>query len=1421
MSEIFDPTLLDRIVPPGSGTWNILNNLAALKTTLGETEGEERLQIILRPHEEAHFSPKRDHAVMQQRERLDRALLALTLLEIGCETGQIAESVVRETAPVSFGTLTLSEAFFHYCDVYLFFGVRLLAGRLYAPAWWRPGTAPKLERIKNQRSFPLAVPPKIGTAMLDSPCSRLIDKLLQRINSRGLRFLDGFTSGADEPANYELWLRGLLLEIDENVTARFRDITSSLVDFAITRTAFYKSLQPEEVLFHDTTPTNKRQPISRGWIASNPIIARLALADIYYLARLLRAEISTAGHVTYAKSSWLHLLRFHLVLHDQMDQADRLVEAEDVLRAVFGFACDLVQNATELTDERESRFFRPENYSTPPESNRRWREVFDEEMKEIKRQRAVRSYQVVPPIDPSATPRSAGQQIEDLSLGWSQALVSSDQPCHRVGVAFSGGGIRSATFNLGILQGLQEFDLLRQADYLSSVSGGGYTHSWLAGNVLRTRNWLAIDTSWDESIEHLRSYSNYLAPLKGILSADTWSMGVSWLRNTFLIQLTGFTWLLALLLAGHIALKLFFVAVKAYPVASWHTAFPNFSLRYGIPCDALALSLLGTLVTLTLLYNFTSDRTQTGKNSPQTRLVRRLAVLPTSIAAYIIAAVIWSVAANSQDLATHVHYSYLLVHAWHKFPLMLGFAFISLLLVGSAALIPKVPCDWMTTIGGISRAFGISALCVLVLYLDLCAILFLFLKEWVGDQLRFLPYAFVYGPALVLIAFTVSVVLMIGLSGRFTVESQREWWTRFGSWILIYGISAMLWSAFAVFGPRLTQLLLGLHHWAIPTATIVGWVGTVLSGLFAGKSNKTAGDGSSTKSPALEYLARASGLLFICGSIVIAATVLYQFLRNFIPKEFPPSNYWGSLQSIPVSAILFTSVVVIACGLLFSWLFELNIFGINQFYRNRLVRCYLGATRWTPGIRKPHPFTGFDFNDDTLLMDLRQGFRGPFPIFNCALNLGGSADLALNTRHSASFTLTPLRCGSDRPKVGYAPTGSTLENGSQRCFADGVMLGQAVSISGAAASPNMGYNTSPLVAFLLTMFNVRLGWWFPNPGQARWYSRGLNFSLYYLTRELFGIADEHRQYLNISDGGHFENLGIYELIRRRCEVIIASDAECDEQLQFGGLGNVIRICETDFGAVIDIDVKSIRQQKDGVSLAHCAVGTIKYSNGDLGYLIYLKASISGDEDVSIAQYRSSHPSFPHESTANQFFTEDQFESYRKLGQHVVRQSLRGTRPGEHPLAVAQRLFDVLVPSGCSSEAFLKHTKELDRIWNACRKSPVLHPFIDELMSVQPAIAQQSPVQPPFGPGSQHQRSEEFCMGLELLQLMENVFMDLRLDDFWEHPDNRGWAILFMRWARSPRFRSIWQQAKRTYGIRFEYFCSARLGLARDNPIARV
>jgi hypothetical protein len=581
-----------------------------------------------------------------------------------------------------------------------------------------------------------------------------------------------------------------------------------------------------------------------------------------------------------------------------------------------------------------------------------------------------------------------------------------------------------------------------------------------------------------------------------------------------------------------------------------------------------------------------------------------------------------------------------------------------------------------------------------------------------------------------------------------------------------------------------------------------------VSGLIAGNSSATKGDGEQIKARAVGLVAKVSAFIFILGALISVSTLLHVAqLKLWTNRAFTSADYWVGLDAVLNQGMAVTAFVLFLLGVIFSWRFDINIFGLNQFYRNRLVRCYLGATHQP----RPDPFTGFDGEDDIHLTDLRYSkdpehpFPGPLPIVNCALNLGGSSDLSVHTRRSASFSLTPLRCGSSRTLVGYAPTGG---NGTGESYAGGVTLGQAISVSGAAANPNMGYHTSGLVAFLLTSFNVRLGWWFPNPGKRRWNRASLRSNLYYLVKEFFGLAHEQGVFVNVSDGGHFENLGIYELVRRQCKVIIACDAECDSDLSFGSLGSMIRMCETDFGVKIHLDVASIRKQEQTKkSQAHCAIGRIQYSNGSQGYLIYLKASITGDEDVGIEQYRVVHPDFPHETTADQFFAEDQFESYRRLGHHVALKTFRGTSVGEHPVIAAGELFDRWAPSSFTNAAFLTHTKTVEELWERFRTDSELTDLLRELTDGKP------------GPNPLTQR--ELCTCLEMIQLMENVYLDLQLDDYWDHPDNRGWVVAFSQWARSRKFRETWERHHRVFGIRFEYFCNQRLGLSRDHPVVRA
>ena len=167
----------------------------------------------------------------------------------------------------------------------------------------------------------------------------------------------------------------------------------------------------------------------------------------------------------------------------------------------------------------------------------------------------------------------------------------------------------------------------------------------------------------------------------------------------------------------------------------------------------------------------------------------------------------------------------------------------------------------------------------------------------------------------------------------------------------------------------------------------------------------------------------------------------------------------------------------------------------------------------------------------------------------------------------------------------------------------------------------------------------------------------LFFGLGYLLQELFGTADDQSRYIYLSDGGHFENLGVYELIRRKCKWIIVGDGEQDENYVFNALGGLIRKCETDLGVTVNVNINTIKDRTGPGSEYHkaqFAVGEICYADGSKGRILYIKSSLGGDEPADILQYHYEHPAFPHESTADQFFHESQFESYRKLGRFIAR-----------------------------------------------------------------------------------------------------------------------------------------------------------------------
>jgi len=377
---------------------------------------------------------------------------------------------------------------------------------------------------------------------------------------------------------------------------------------------------------------------------------------------------------------------------------------------------------------------------------------------------------------------------------------------------------------------------------------------------------------------------------------------------------------------------------------------------------------------------------------------------------------------------------------------------------------------------------------------------------------------------------------------------------------------------------------------------------------------------------------------------------------------------------------------------------------LHALYRNRLIRAFLGASYRD---RNPDAFTGFDPKDDPPIHTLwpkRDEVTGawpqpqpvewrPFHILNLTLNIVSSKHLAWQERKAASFTVSPLHCGTSirtggaTEKPGLAAAGSKQESSAtdpkdERRGAyrrsehyggrHGISLGTAMAISGAAANPNMGYHSSPSVTFLMTMFNVRLGWWLGNPGLEggeTYRQEGPAFAIAPLIEETFGLTTDTSRYVHVSDGGHFENLGLYEMIRRRCRLIVVSDVGRDPSYSFEDLGNAVRRISIDLGVRIEFHKLEAlkRRSPDGTDLAppceYHAVADIHYKEADGdgvedGLILYIKAGYHGRESAGVRSYAMANLDFPHQSTADQWFSESQFESYRSLGFEIMDGLLR-------------------------------------------------------------------------------------------------------------------------------------------------------------------
>jgi len=932
------------------------------------------------------------------------------------------------------------------------------------------------------------------------------------------------------------------------------------------------------------------------------------------------------------------------------------------------------------------------------------------------------------------------------------------------GLAFSGGGIRSATFNLGVLQGLAKFNKVRTFDYLSTVSGGGYIGNWLETWIKRpwpkdekppdgqaaqdgidvveeelrpTRTERLESVRKRESqdakshtepppIRFLREYSNYLTPRLGALGADTWTVIAIYFRNLLLNQAILTLFLFALLLIPYIAVWL----THALPV-EWMAAAPFVVFAHLTWALSLGARNLRGLADPTQK----TRRTRAWLPPQEQRWVLLTIVAPFSVALWVLTAWLWPNAVKWDALPAY----------WW---LLGGMVLLGLPLVIGSLLAPhqqadnnlshklmrhllaclrKLKLGWLHNpkMGWVLASLATGAVSGLLMK-TVVHHAFVPMSAWCGSDWHELSL----GVPLTLLVFLVATALQIGLMGRTFYDPYREWWSRVVAWILIL---AIMWAAgfgLAIYAPL---GLLWLRGWL--KAGGLAWIGSTAAGVLGGKSDKT-GDietgGIKVKLLSITPYIFIVGLLSLLSlslelilaicymantkmaqawSVFLAESPTVEKVANWVLKmsgnvaagavtlsgtasssSLSPSHgvppyvfaHFKILGIVTNAWLIPVCVVVLLVCLWLSYRVDLNEFSMNLMYRNRLVRCYLGATHQG---RDPNPFSGLDSGDDLFLSTLRssEGYSGPLPILNGTLNLVSTRDLAWQERKAESFPMTPLRCGFDtwieqrnlEKNYAFDKTLRKADNITKFAFRptekygyvdNGMYVGTAMSISGAAASPNMGYHSVPSLALLMTFFNVRLGFWAGNPRNCKtWTHPGPRVGLGQLLRELFGLTNDNAKYVYLSDGGHFENLGVYELVKRRCKFILACDAGADPDYSFDDLGNAIRKCREDIGVEIELDTtplipKSIGtdgDKKNGKkqTTQHCVVGTIHYDmadpEGEKGIFVYIKASLTGDEPADVLNYQTGHTTFPHQSTADQWFSESQFESYRRLGQHIV------------------------------------------------------------------------------------------------------------------------------------------------------------------------
>lgn len=450
---------------------------------------------------------------------------------------------------------------------------------------------------------------------------------------------------------------------------------------------------------------------------------------------------------------------------------------------------------------------------------------------------------------------------------------------------------------------------------------------------------------------------------------------------------------------------------------------------------------------------------------------------------------------------------------------------------------------------------------------------------------------------------------------------------------------------------------------AISAAGVFGATGAI-SGIWAALSKFRIFLGKENffkKVPWLgQRLFEFGALIFIFGILVFAYQVglLIGIPATMTAELKAPA--WQALAWIGIPALVLATVV------------NINYASLGRIYRDRLMEAFLPDDKtitenaWHPATKANESLL------EKMCIDRSGKALKPYHLINTNVILTRSQQEKYRHRGGDSFLLSPLYCGADA--TGYIATNSFMK-GNRWFYGAGMRLATAMAISGAAANPHTGVagkgpTRGALVSILMTFFNLRLGAWITNPDHGSG-PHILNYIKPGLCSLLPIGYKETSRYLELTDGGHFENLGLYELVRRRVGTIIVADAGVDIDFKFGDLANAVEKVRTDFGVSIrfepeDVVLGNVLPGTDRSKAASCKVtferlatkaymiGKINYPLTDqepafTGTLIVLKTTMTANLPVDLYSYRANHPDFPDQPTSDQFFDEMQFEAYRELG----------------------------------------------------------------------------------------------------------------------------------------------------------------------------